>query len=124
MTSEQPSNGDDEEEGEEEEDEENGDDSTKRVMVQFTSVQGQPTGPQVEIPLDATSKQLTEMLNAIVENEEKVPYTFYHNQEEIVVDLKNTLEKQKQNTEGALSIVFQPQALFRYTHEWEYVSDC
>lgn len=45
--------------------------------------------------------------------EEKAPYSFYLNDEEIVESLRRSVETQKADTEQVLPIVFRPQALFR-----------
>lgn len=45
--------------------------------------------------------------------DETLPYTFFVNEEEVVTNLLEVLEKQETDDEGVLTIVYQPQAVFR-----------
>ena len=45
--------------------------------------------------------------------DEKLPYSFFVNNVEILSDLRTTLEELKISTEDILHITYQPQAVFR-----------
>ncbi|KAL6564117.1 Notchless protein 1 [Orobanche hederae] len=45
--------------------------------------------------------------------EEKLPYAFYVSDNELVVQLGSYLQKNKVSVEKAITIVYQPQAVFR-----------
>ena len=45
--------------------------------------------------------------------EEETPYAFFVQDKEIVDDLNTVIKDQKISTEGALKIIYQPQALFK-----------
>lgn len=83
------------------------------VIAQFVSPNGDAAGPQIEVPLEASPKQLQQLINSLLANEEKMPYAFFHNELEITKALKETLANAKQSTETVMQIVFQPQAVFR-----------
>jgi ribosome assembly protein 4 len=88
------------------------------VLIQFQSLTGESSGPQLSLPYNATVDQLTILINKLLNNEEKLPYSFYidNNQtnEEIASTLKETIEQTKLiSTEAVLTILYQPQALFR-----------
>lgn len=87
-----------------------------RVIAQFVSTEGTASGPQIELPIDITKEQLHILLNKLLENEEPTPYSFFlkENEEEILSSLSEALAKAPNtSTEDVLSIVYQPQALFR-----------
>jgi ribosome assembly protein 4 len=83
------------------------------VMVQFSSPTGEQAGPQLEVPLNVSAPQMTELINQLLENDEALPYSFFHNEEEILQDLKTTADAQQASTEQIFNIVYQPQAVFR-----------
>mmetsp|Transcript_9676 Transcript_9676/g.18434 ORF Transcript_9676/g.18434 Transcript_9676/m.18434 type:complete len:502 (+) Transcript_9676:3-1508(+) len=87
--------------------------TTTRVIVEFTTTEGETTGPQLDVPLQSTPKELNELINTLLENEEKLPYSFFFDDEEIAEELKGTLEKKKASVESVIRIIYQPQALFR-----------
>jgi len=63
------------------------------VVAQLqTSDGGCDAGPPVELPLDITPAQLTVLLNDLLQNEDKQPYSFYINAAEIVQKLRDTVE--------------------------------
>jgi len=86
------------------------------VIAQFVSNEGVSAGPQIELPLSITRDQLHALLNKLLENEERVPYSFFLKdaEEEIVENLQAALKSAGQtSTESIVSIVYQPQAIFR-----------
>ena len=53
------------------------------------------TGPQLSVPQDATVKQLTVLLNQLLDNEEKLPYSFFIDEQELASSLGEHLQKNK-----------------------------
>jgi ribosome assembly protein 4 len=87
-----------------------------RAIAQFVSTEGVSSGPQIELPIDITKEQLHHLLNKLLENEEQLPYSFFlkENEEEILNSLSEALARAPNtSTEEVLSIVYQPQAIFR-----------
>ena len=62
------------------------------VLVQFQTMDGTDTGPQLELGTDTTQKQLEEVLNVVLENSEKTPYAFYVNSAEIMSNLHDLFQ--------------------------------
>jgi ribosome assembly protein 4 len=88
----------------------------KTVIAQFYTTNGEPQGNQMALPIDITNEQLHYLLNEFVlKNNEPLPYSFYINEEEITDTLLKTLQKLGKLTEheDVISIVYQPQAVFR-----------
>ena len=50
-----------------------------RIFAQFRSPEGEIKGPQLEIPLDLSPKQLNAVLNELLGNEKTEPYSFFVN---------------------------------------------
>lgn len=97
-----------EEQGEEE-------DQEKQISVQFVSETGEAPFPPFEVPRDITPAKLLLIIRAfLTEDEEKNrPYLFFVNNAEITEDLASVLKYQLIDYESTLSIVYQPQAVFR-----------
>ena len=83
------------------------------IIAQLEDAEGNPTGPELDLPHDADPKQLEELLNALLQNEDKVPFAFYAAENEVIGQLGEHLRKHKASVEQVLRIVYQPQALFR-----------
>ena len=87
------------------------------VYVQFKSTDGDITGNNLEIPLATTTKQLNQLLNQLLKNDEKLPYSFYLNDLDNEIKTDDTLDdvvlRSKTSTEIILPILYQPQAIFR-----------
>ncbi|CAI9781255.1 unnamed protein product [Fraxinus pennsylvanica] len=83
------------------------------VMRQFTDPEGAPLGPSMYLPQSAGPKELQNMVNQIINNEEKLPCAFYVSNHELVVQLGSYLQSNKVSVEKVLTIVYQPQAIFR-----------
>lgn len=84
------------------------------VIIQFVSPEGQPTGPQLDIPHDVTPKQLEVLLNGLLNHsEEKLPYSFFIDDIELTSSLGGFLQTLKKSVESSLQVVYQPQAIFR-----------
>eukprot|EP00468_Gymnochlora_sp_CCMP2014_P010901 CAMPEP_0167752506 /NCGR_PEP_ID=MMETSP0110_2-20121227/7179_1 /TAXON_ID=629695 /ORGANISM="Gymnochlora sp., Strain CCMP2014" /LENGTH=522 /DNA_ID=CAMNT_0007638135 /DNA_START=175 /DNA_END=1740 /DNA_ORIENTATION=- len=87
--------------------------SGSKVIIQFQSVEGEKAGTQLEVPADVSLKQMQSLINQILDNKETMPYAFFVNDREIMVSLSETLAEEKISLEKIVSVVFQPQAVFR-----------
>ena len=87
----------------------------KQISVQFVSETGEAPFPPFEVPRDITPAKLLLIIRAfLTEDEEKNrPYLFFVNNAEITEDLASVLKYQLIDYESTLSIVYQPQAVFR-----------
>ncbi|GMN32181.1 hypothetical protein TIFTF001_003556 [Ficus carica] len=83
------------------------------VMCVLKDPEGTPLGPAMFLPQNAGPPQLQLIVNQLLQNEEKLPYAFYITDQELVVQLGTYLEKNKVSVEKVLTIVYQPQAIFR-----------
>ncbi|KAG2486351.1 hypothetical protein HYH03_014932 [Edaphochlamys debaryana] len=83
------------------------------VIIQFQSLSGDDTGPQLDIPHNVTPEQLETLLNGLLNNEEKLPYSFYIEDKELLGELGAHLRAAGLSVERALRVVYQPQAVFR-----------
>eukprot|EP00798_Chlamydomonas_sp_ICE-L_P015895 gene15895-22029_t len=79
------------------------------VIVQFQSAAGDTTGPQLDLPSNVTPTQLEVLLNGLLTNEEKLPYSFYIEEQELAGELGDHLSKNAVSVEKALNVVYQPQ---------------
>ena len=84
-----------------------------KIFAQFTSPAGEASGPQIEVPLNLTSKQLNGVINELLGNERTETYSFYINEQEVVQTIGAMVEEQGINSEMVLKILYQPQASFR-----------
>ena len=53
------------------------------VIIQFHSSEGEPTGPQLDLPHDVTPQQLETLLNGLLQQEERMPYSFFVEEQEL-----------------------------------------
>eukprot|EP00656_Telonema_subtile_P008665 TRINITY_DN14044_c0_g1_i2.p1 TRINITY_DN14044_c0_g1~~TRINITY_DN14044_c0_g1_i2.p1 ORF type:complete len:543 (-),score=152.26 TRINITY_DN14044_c0_g1_i2:272-1900(-) len=84
------------------------------VVAQLRTPDGElVAGPPVELPLDITPAQLNVLLNELLSNEDKMPYSFHLNEAEILESLRSTVAEQGASVEECLSIVYVPQSVFR-----------
>ncbi|KAL9257904.1 Notchless protein-like protein, partial [Drosera capensis] len=87
--------------------------SNNNVMCQLTDPEGTPLGAAMYLPQSAGPKELHQIVNKLLNNEEKLPYAFYISEQELLVQLEAYLQKHKVSVEKVLQIVYQPQAVFR-----------
>ncbi|KAK9125275.1 hypothetical protein Scep_014121 [Stephania cephalantha] len=87
--------------------------NTNTVMCLLTDPEGTPLGSSMYIPQTAGPLQLQELVNKLLNNEEKLPYAFYIEDKELMAQLETYLEKNKVSVEKTLRIIYQPQAIFR-----------
>ena len=83
------------------------------IIIQFVSPEGEPTGPQLDVPSSITPQQCQTLLQGLLEEEEARPYAFYVNDQELGSTLGELVTKHKISVETLLKIVYQPQAVFR-----------
>lgn len=85
------------------------------MSVQFVSETGDTPFPPFEVPRDIPPAKLLLIIRASLtdEAERNRPYLFFVNQQEITDNLAETLKYQIVDYEATLSIVYQPQAVFR-----------
>ena len=95
------------------------------LLVKFLSNDGTRVGPPIDLPTTSTSKQLEQLINSLLENDEPSPYAFYIKDYEVTDNLHETLleiiEASKQqegkqnmiNYEETLEIIYQPLSVFR-----------
>lgn len=88
-------------------------DETKRLLCRFVSETGEAAGDMMDLPENCTLEQLTLICNAILQQEEPLPYRFFVNDHEITATLEKTLDLAPLNTEGVVDIVYQQQAVFK-----------
>eukprot|EP00775_Hariotina_reticulata_P006560 gene6560-6788_t len=70
-------------------------------------------GPTLDVPQNVTPQQLEVLLNGLLQNEDKQPYSFYVDGKELAGELGSHLQKQQVSVELSLRIVYLPQAVFR-----------
>ncbi|KAI7725242.1 hypothetical protein M8C21_014638 [Ambrosia artemisiifolia] len=83
------------------------------VMCQLSDPEGTPLGASMYLPQTVGPKELQQMVNKLLNNEEKLPYAFYISDHELVLQLGDYLQKNKVSVEKVVTIVYQPQAVFR-----------
>ena len=54
-------------------------------------------GPQLDLPHDVTPKQLETLLNGLLKQEEKLPYSFFVNEQQLAQELGSHLLQHKVN---------------------------
>ena len=88
-------------------------DHSANVIIQFTAPDGEPTGPQLDIPGTVTPSQLETLLNGLLEHSEKLPYAFFIQDQELAGELAAHLTESNTSVESVLKVCYQPQAIFR-----------
>lgn len=68
-------------------------------------------GPQLDMPVSTTAKELTLIVNRLLESDEVLPYSFYVGDEEVVTSVGDALGSA--SAEQVVSITYVPQAVFR-----------
>ncbi|KAJ0038289.1 hypothetical protein Pint_23960 [Pistacia integerrima] len=76
---------------------------TNNVMCLLTDPEGTPLGAPMYLPQNAGPQQLQQIVNKLLNNEEKLPYAFYISDQELLVALGTYLEKHKVSVEKVLS---------------------
>ncbi|CAI2169776.1 17931_t:CDS:10 [Funneliformis geosporum] len=84
------------------------------VIAQLKSIDGEATGSPLSLPANVTPEQLELLINQLLNNDEPLPYAFSVDDKEITNTLYNDIiQGLKKSTEDVLTIVYQPQAIFR-----------
>eukprot|EP00882_Tetradesmus_deserticola_P033717 GHRQ01038539.1.p1 GENE.GHRQ01038539.1~~GHRQ01038539.1.p1 ORF type:complete len:163 (+),score=40.14 GHRQ01038539.1:284-772(+) len=83
------------------------------VIIQLESAEGRQAGPALDVPHSVTPQQLEVLLNGLLQNDEKTPYSFYIEGQELAGELGEHLRKQQVSVEQSLRVVYMPQAVFR-----------
>lgn len=88
------------------------------VIVSFLNQDGETAGSTVDIPIEATTKQMESLVNSLLQSGETLPYAFYVNDVEVITNLKETLEQIRESDpehslEETLTIKYQPLSVFR-----------
>ncbi|RXH90690.1 hypothetical protein DVH24_035454 [Malus domestica] len=85
----------------------------KTVLCLLTDPDGTPLGSSVYLPQNTEPQHLQQIVNQLLKNEERLPYAFYIQDQELLESLGKYAEKKKISVEKVLNIVYQPQAVFR-----------
>lgn len=64
-----------------------------------------PAGPQLDLPHDVTPKQLETLLNGLLKQEEKLPYSFFVNEQQLSQELGAHLLLNKVRLHHHLSVI-------------------
>ncbi|KAM6564494.1 hypothetical protein CsatB_024492 [Cannabis sativa] len=83
------------------------------LLCILKDAEGIALGNHMFLPQTVTPQQLQHIVNQLLNNHEKLPYSFYISDMELVGPLSHYLESNKVSVEKALIIVYQPQAIFR-----------
>uniref|UniRef100_T1IXE5 NLE domain-containing protein n=1 Tax=Strigamia maritima TaxID=126957 RepID=T1IXE5_STRMM len=84
-----------------------------RILTQFKNESGETIGTPFDLPVKVNVKNLQSICNALLQNEENIPYAFFINSVEIKSTIDDAIKNEKIETEKVLEIVCQPQAVFR-----------
>lgn len=86
--------------------------SNRRFLCRFKAENGDEIKSTLDLPETATLQQLNLCVNALLENEEKLPYLFYINDSEVVTTLGDSIAKIT-STESVIDIIYHEQAVFK-----------
>ena len=81
------------------------------IICRFRSAEGEGTGPQLDVPVETTAKELALILNKLLASDEVLPYSFYVGGEEVATTLGAALGDA--SVEQVLEVTYVPQAVFR-----------
>lgn len=89
-------------------------------LIMFQNADGEAVGDQITIDSRTTRRNLVSLLNKFLENEEKMPYSFYIGDEtqqaevtSSILDAVKDLSSTKYNTETVIPVIYKPEAMFR-----------
>lgn len=93
---------------------ENSSTSVKRILSRLKSDKGDVLpGGLLDLPINITVDKLQEICNALLQNEEPIPFAFYVNDIEITDSLENNIKENFSISEDVVEILYQPQAIFK-----------
>lgn len=95
----------------------------EHIFVQFQGTDGSLCGNPLSIPVDSTTEQLDSIINGLLVNEEPLPYSFTVQDHDLIHSLSEVfnmpsadggkVSKKGPTREGIVTIIYQPQAIFR-----------
>lgn len=84
------------------------------IVIQFKSLEGESTGPPLNVPIETTCEQLNLLLNQLLQAEEPLPYSFMFGNLELHSTIsQDLLEKGLVSSEEVAQIIYYPQSIFR-----------
>jgi len=84
------------------------------LITSFQDSAGERAGAPVDLPVGTNSKQLEQLVNALLGNAEPLPYAIYVNNVEVETSLSETLQTMDDvNYEETLQLRYQPLSVFR-----------
>ncbi|KAK9503559.1 hypothetical protein O3M35_010092 [Rhynocoris fuscipes] len=88
-------------------------DTEKRILARFKSDTGEELESLIDLPVNVTVDQLTNICNNLLNQNELTPFTFFVNEQEVIKSLDNVVQIDKLNTESVVDIVYQQQSIFK-----------
>ncbi len=92
----------------------------KQVRVRFQDQDGQEVGDEIVLDTNTTRRNLNQLLNKLLVNEEPAPYAFFAGNEktevEVIASIKDSLKNLPDtefNAETVLPLIYKPEAMFR-----------
>ncbi|KAF2293443.1 hypothetical protein GH714_001840 [Hevea brasiliensis] len=82
--------------------------TVNNVICQFTYREGTALEAPLYLPQNAGPQLLQQIVNELLNNEEKLPYSFYISDQELLVPLETYLQKNKGHAEAVFSVPFSP----------------
>eukprot|EP00792_Barthelona_sp_PAP020_P003637 TRINITY_DN157_c0_g1_i1.p1 TRINITY_DN157_c0_g1~~TRINITY_DN157_c0_g1_i1.p1 ORF type:complete len:461 (-),score=101.63 TRINITY_DN157_c0_g1_i1:448-1830(-) len=83
------------------------------VFIQFKTEEGELTGPPIQVSKESGVETLNEIVNDLLQNEERIPYQFLVESFHITEYLSDTLIENRISMEKTVEIIYRPEAIFR-----------
>jgi ribosome assembly protein 4 len=94
------------------EDDKNEEQKSESVFVNFVNAGGEELANEFSIKKDENRESLNTLINKVLGNEEKRPYSFYVEGFEVTSTLKEALERTSYKSENVIKIQYNPEAIF------------
>ncbi|KAJ3010945.1 UNVERIFIED_CONTAM: hypothetical protein HDU68_001883 [Siphonaria sp. JEL0065] len=90
-------------------------DPEKKIVAQLKSDESdQVLGPLLNLPVGSTVKQLAEIVNQLLGNEDPLPYSFFVDSQELSSTIhEDIIVNQGKSSEEMITICYRPQAVFK-----------